>query len=101
MTWLTVTEYRRHILVLSSFKTYHWVCNKSNTTGATCGAWTAYLWSSPWFLVRLIVLEPYFCVMFCRSLFARFLLTIVLSALLRFAVSDCPFGIFKLFEEEQ
>jgi hypothetical protein len=22
--------------------TYHWVCNKSNTTGTTCGAGTAY-----------------------------------------------------------
>ena len=28
--------------VLSSFMTYHRVCNKSNTTGATCGAGTTY-----------------------------------------------------------
>jgi hypothetical protein len=28
--------YRNHNPVLSSFMTYHWVCNKSNTTGATC-----------------------------------------------------------------
>jgi len=29
--------------------------------------------------------------------FVLFLLTIVLSVLLRYTVSDCPFGIFKLF----
>ena len=35
-----------------------------------------------------------FCVVFCRSLFV--LLAIALYALLRFTVSDYPFGIFKL-----
>jgi hypothetical protein len=38
--------------------------------------------------------------MFCRSLFVLlyfFLLTIVLSVLLRYTDYDCPFGIFKLF----
>jgi hypothetical protein len=38
--------------------------------------------------------------MFCRSLFVLlyfFLLTIVLPVLLRYADSDYPFGIFKLF----
>ena len=35
--------------------------------------------------------------MFCRSLFVLFILTIVLSVLLRFTDSDCPFVIFKLF----
>ena len=34
------------------------------------------------------------CVMFCRSLFVLFLMTIVLSVLMD---SDYPFGIFKLF----
>jgi len=29
-----------HNLVLSSFMTHHWICNKSNTTGVTCGAGT-------------------------------------------------------------
>ena len=28
--------------ILSSFKTYHWICNKSNTTGTTCGIETAH-----------------------------------------------------------
>ena len=34
--------------------------------------------------------------MFCRSLFVLFLLAIVLSVLLRYTDSDCPFGIFTL-----
>jgi hypothetical protein len=41
-----------------------------------------------------------FICMFCRSFFVLlyfFLLAIVLSVLLRYTVSDCPFGIFKLF----
>jgi hypothetical protein len=54
MTWLTVMEYLRHklpwicstcrkqFLVLSSFMTYHQVCNYINMTGATSRAGTAY-----------------------------------------------------------
>ena len=38
-----------------------------------------------------------FMCMFCRSLFVLFLLATVLSVLLRYTDSDCPFGIFKLF----
>ena len=38
-----------------------------------------------------------FMCMFCRSLFAPFLLHIVLSVLLQFTDSDYPFGIFKFF----
>ena len=47
MTWLTVMKYGRHKWQqicsvccyhnLSSFMTYYQVCNKSNTTDATCG----------------------------------------------------------------
>ena len=37
-----------------------------------------------------------FCVMFCRSLFVPFPLTIELSVL-RFTASDYRFGIFNLF----
>ena len=37
------------------------------------------------------------CVLCCRSFFVPFLLTILLSFLLRFMDSDYPFGIFKLF----
>ena len=54
VTWLTAMEYlchkwpricsvcRNHSPVLSSFMISHRVCNKSNSTGATCGAGTAY-----------------------------------------------------------
>jgi len=53
LTWLTVTKYlcqklpricsicRNYNSVLSSFMTYHRVCNKSNTTGVKCGGETA------------------------------------------------------------
>jgi hypothetical protein len=35
-------RFRNHNPVLSSFMTYHRICNKSNTTGATYVAGTAY-----------------------------------------------------------
>ena len=87
MTWLTIAEYldlchkwpricpvfRNHNPVLSLFIKYHRVCNKSNTTGATCGAGIAYFSGAPEFspvfsgfrVDRFVV----FCVMFCRLLF--------------------------------
>jgi hypothetical protein len=45
------------------------------------------------FVARYLV----FCVMFCRFLFALFLLAIVLYILLRFTTSGYTFGNFKLF----
>jgi hypothetical protein len=40
----------------------------------------------------------YFICMFCRSLFVLlYFFPIVVSVLLRYTDSDCPFGIFKLF----
>ena len=76
---------------------------KSNTTGATCGAGTAYfpehLSSSPVLRggSRFLIFS-----FMCNSLqiiacpFILFLLAIVLSVLLRFTASDYPFGIYKL-----
>ena len=61
MTWLTVMEYlcpklprifstcRKHFPVLSSFMTYHRVCDWINTTGATGGTRTAYPSGAPEF----------------------------------------------------
>jgi hypothetical protein len=56
------------------------------------------------FVVVVVVWEFYvrltYWGFFCRSLFVLlyfFLLAIVLSVLLRYTDSDCPFGIFKLF----
>ena len=50
-----------HHLVLSLFVTYHWVCNNSNTTGATCGAGMAHPSKTPEFtpvfLVELVLLD--------------------------------------------
>ena len=58
MTWLPVSVPfgRSHNPVLSSFVTYHWICNKNNKTGATCGAGTVSL-SSPAVLVGLMLLD--------------------------------------------
>jgi len=57
MTWLTAIVYLCHkwpricctseFPVLSSFMTYHRVCNQINTTGATSGAGTAYPSAAP------------------------------------------------------
>jgi len=83
--------------------TYHRVCNKSNTTGATCVAETAHPSRAPEFI-------PCFYWCSCCSIFSflcnvlliadcpfvLILLTIVLSVL-RFMTSDSPFDIFKLF----
>ena len=51
-------------------------------------------------LVGFLLLDLYFY-MYVLSIvvcpFVLFLLVIALSALLRYTVSDCPFGIFKIF----
>ena len=48
-----------------------------------------------WFFVGVCAAQSLvFCIVFCRSLFVLFV--IALSALLQFAASDYPFGIFKL-----
>ena len=64
---------RNHNPALSSFMTYHRVCNKSDTTGVTCGAWPVHPSGAPEFTpvfswVR-VAESVVFCVMFCRSLF--------------------------------
>jgi hypothetical protein len=79
--------------------TYHRFCNKSYTS-ATCGAGTAYPSGASEFSGFSgvpVALSLVFCAMCCRLLFVLFLLTIVLSVLLRFTASDYPFDIFKLF----
>jgi uncharacterized membrane protein YbhN (UPF0104 family) len=96
-----VTVCRNHNLVLSSFTTYHRVCNKRNTTGATCGAGTAYPSGAlesphPVFSGVRVARSLVFCVLFCRSVFVILFLVIILSVLLRFTASDYLFGIFKL-----
>ena len=55
MTWSTVTEYLLQMTTGKfrfsySFKTYYQVCNKSNTTCATCGSGTVYPSGAPEFI---------------------------------------------------
>jgi hypothetical protein len=62
-----------HNPVLSSFITYHRVCNKSQTTSSTWGRETAYLSRkhelTPFFKWVHVARKLVFCVMFCRLLF--------------------------------
>jgi hypothetical protein len=93
MTWLTVMEHLchkwqricstcKHFTVLSSFMTYHMVCNYIKTTGATSGAWTAYPSGAPEFtpvfsgvhVTRSLVLYVCFvdrCLSFCTFSFGH------------------------------
>ena len=92
MTWLTVMGYLRHklpwicstcrkqFLVLSSFMTYHQVCNYINMTGATSGAGTirVHMCSPPVFsglcVTRSLVLCVCFierCLSFCTFYFGH------------------------------
>ena len=58
---------------LSSSTTYHRVCNKSNTTGATCGAETANISGAPEFtpvfrwvrVARSLIFRVMFCFIVC------------------------------------
>ena len=78
----------KHFPLLSSFMTYHRVCNKSNTTGAT-----GFQWGSCYSIFSFMcnVLQIVVCP------FVLFLLAIVLSVLLQFTDFDYPFGIFNIF----
>ena len=67
--------------------TYHQVYNQINTTGVTSGARVAHSFD----------LYVCFVDVVCPILFR---LTIVLSVLLRYTDSDYPFGIFKLFLQQ-
>jgi hypothetical protein len=82
--------------------TYHRVCNQINTTDVTSGAEIAHPSGAPEFtqvfsgdrVTQSLVLWVCFvdrCLSFC-TFFA-----FMLSVLLRYTESDCPFDIFKLF----
>ena len=66
-------SYYNHNPVPSLFVTYHRICNKSNTTGVTCGAGNAYPSGAPEFTTVFsgVRFARYldFCEMFYRSLF--------------------------------
>jgi len=65
-------EATNHKPVLSSFMTYHRVCNKSNTTGATCLSFRS-TWVHPRFLVGCMVLDLFVehCLSFCLLSFGH------------------------------
>ena len=105
MTWLIFMEYLCHKRprmssvrcyhnpVLSSFMTYHRVCNKSNKTDAISGAGSAYPSGAPEFTRFFQVV---FCVVFCRSLFGhcpsydfQFLITPLVLSNLSYLNSIC------------
>ena len=102
---MTKYEYvcRSHNPILSSFMTYHRVCNKSNTTDATCGAGTAYSSRAHEFTPVItgvgVAQSLDFSVVFCRSLFVLlsfvFLLLYFLSFYLQLLITLV--GIFKFF----
>jgi hypothetical protein len=112
--WLTVTDicltsdhwYVPLVVITawfctSSFMTYHLVCNKSNTTCATCVTETFSVsermrWPQVLNEVR-IARSIVFCGVFCRSLFVSFHLAKGLSVRLWFTASDYPIGIFEMF----
>ena len=72
---------RNHNVILSSFVTYHRDCNKSNTTGFTCGAGTVFpehLSSPPhiseaFVSLSLVSVESFVdrCLSFCRAFFSH------------------------------
>ena len=80
--------------VLSSFMTYHRVCNK-NRKGVTTGAGTAYLSISPVFAPVLSVIRAARSLVFVVCPFVLYPLAIVLSVF-RYMASDYAFGMFKL-----
>ena len=82
IAWLTTTEYlchkwplicsvcRYHNLVLSSFVTYHWVCNKSYVhVEQELLSLPEHLRSPRIFCEVRLGRSVVFCVVFCRSLF--------------------------------
>ena len=85
---------RKPFPVLSSFMTYHRVCDQINTTGATSRAGTAYPSGTPTFQWGSCCSIFRFACICCRSLFVLLffcILVIVLSVLLRYTDSDYLF----------
>ena len=91
-----------YYMVLFSSMTYHRVCNRKNTTGATLGAGTACPSWTPQLIrsfsgVR-VTRSLVFCVVLCILLFVLLSFSIGNpNFVLRFITSHHPFGIFKLF----
>jgi hypothetical protein len=81
------------IPVLSSFMTYHRICNQINTTSTTSGARTAYLSRTPEFSGACVTRSLVLCVCFVDHVLSCF--AIVLSVL-RFTDSYYLFRLWYL-----
>ena len=97
----------KHFPVLSSFMTYHRICNQINTTGTISGAGTAYNSGAPAFTPDFQWGSCYsifscMCI-FCRSLFVLlyFFFWSLQSVLLRYTDSDYPFGYLQALLKTQ
>jgi hypothetical protein len=92
---------RNHNPVLSSFMTFHRICNQRNTTDATYGSGTAYLFrwylsSSLVFSAILVARSLVFC-MFCRLLYVLLSFFFWPLDCLSFTASDDPFWYLQTF----
>ena len=94
-----------HNSVLSSFMTYHWVCNKSNTTSVTCGAGTVYLSGAPSVHLRLLVglcgSILYFLCIVLQIIVCPFSFSYSILCPLLYMASDYSFGILKFLSHLQ
>jgi len=71
---------RNHNPALSSFMTYHGVCNKNNTLGVTCGAGTAHLSRTAEFAPVLLFLVGFVLFMLSNYMSSGFKFRVVMSA---------------------
>ena len=102
-----VTEYlcsvwHNHNPYLSSYMTYHRICNQSNAASATSESGTAYPFSTFECIPDCsgVRVAQYFglCVVFCRLLFVFLsILFLLFYCLSRFTTSYYSYGIFKVF----
>ena len=91
-----------HNPILSSFLTYHWECNKSNTAGAASGAGTIYpsraFDLTPSFQRGLLCsIYSFFCVVFCILLFACLFHSVIAMPVIRYTTPDYPFKYLQTF----
>ena len=93
---ISVNSFVPKYLIFSEYQVYFQSCPCSWRWNYT-PTLPEHLSSPPVFSGIRVARSFVFCLMFGRSSFVLFLLTIVLSVLLHFTASDCPFGIFKLF----
>ena len=89
-----------HNSVLSSFMTYHWVCNKSNTTSVTCGPVRSTL-SSPPLLVGSCGSILYFLCIVLQIIVCPFSFSYSILCPLLYMASDYSFGILKFLSHLQ